>query len=178
MTQPSFAPVPEADQVRPALRLKTPSGLAGRPGGGLRRPEHIRREPASGIPGPTRATRSSSATTCSQIASSSSPGETSRGRRSTACAMVASARPALFGRAPVGPDLEMALTLFGYLGGAPQDLVEWRRRCFSRSSHHYERAATTGRGGAGGDTADDGCRRSVSDSADWRELLDTPTLDR
>jgi hypothetical protein len=53
-------------------------------------------------------------------------------------AMVASARASLFGRAPVGPDLELALTLFGYLGGAPQDLVEWRVPRFQSVAHHYE----------------------------------------
>jgi hypothetical protein len=54
------------------------------------------------------------------------------------CAMVASARASLFGRAPVGPDLDMAFTLFGFLGGAPQDLIEWRVARFSALAHHYD----------------------------------------
>ena len=54
------------------------------------------------------------------------------------CAMVASARASVFGRAPVGPDLDLALTLFGYLGGAPQDLIDWRVPRFQSVAHHYE----------------------------------------
>ncbi len=54
------------------------------------------------------------------------------------CAIVASARASLFCRAPVGPDLDMAFTLFGFLGGAPQDLIDWRVARFSAVSHHYE----------------------------------------
>jgi hypothetical protein len=54
------------------------------------------------------------------------------------CSMVSSARASLFGRGPVGPDLEMAFTLFGFLGGAPDDLTAWRVSRFSAVSHHYE----------------------------------------
>lgn len=54
------------------------------------------------------------------------------------CAMVASARASLFGRAPVGPDLEVAFTLFGFLGGAPPDLIAWRVARFSAIAHHYD----------------------------------------
>jgi hypothetical protein len=42
-------------------------------------------------------------------------------------AEIAMRRAATLGRAPVGTDLECAFTLLGYLGGAPADLVEWRR---------------------------------------------------
>ena len=52
--------------------------------------------------------------------------------------MVASARASLFGRAPVGPDLDMAFTLFGFLGGAPQELIDWRVERFSAVAHHYD----------------------------------------
>jgi hypothetical protein len=38
----------------------------------------------------------------------------------------------------VAPDLDMALTLFGYLGGAPQDLIDWRVPRFQSVAHHYE----------------------------------------
>ena len=78
------------------------------------------------------------------------------------CAMVASARASLFGRAPVGPDLEMAFTLFGFLGGAPKDLIEWRVPSLQRSGPPLRRAAPTGRGGPGGDAQDDGATRSAS----------------
>jgi hypothetical protein len=50
---------------------------------------------------------------------------------------VATARASLFGRAPVIHDLELAFTLWGYLGGAPPELVTYRKPLFSGASHHY-----------------------------------------
>ena len=68
------------------------------------------------------------------------------------CAMVASARASLFGRAPVAPDLDMALTLFGFLGGAPEDLIEWRVPRFRSIVPPLRGAAPAGRGRARGDS--------------------------
>jgi len=51
--------------------------------------------------------------------------------------VVAMARASLFGRAPVIHDLELAFTLWGYLGGAPPELVAYRQPLFSGASHHY-----------------------------------------
>jgi hypothetical protein len=135
MTQPSFAPVPEPDTVRPAFRLRTPSDWradrvadlrgANPPQGG-----------AFGSPGPDQgyALKLGHDLFSSKIVLST-------GERTEdavyGCAMVASARSALFGRAPVAPDLEIALTLFGFLGGAPEDLVAWRAPRFSAIGHHY-----------------------------------------
>jgi hypothetical protein len=51
--------------------------------------------------------------------------------------VVAMARASLFGRAPVIHDLDLAFTLFGYLGGAPPELVAYRTPLFSGASHHY-----------------------------------------
>ena len=53
------------------------------------------------------------------------------------CMVVAMARASLFGRAPVIHDLELAFTLWGYLGGAPPELVAYRTPLFSGASHHY-----------------------------------------
>jgi hypothetical protein len=53
------------------------------------------------------------------------------------CMVVAMARASLFGRAPVIHDLDLAFTLWGYLGGAPPDLVAYRTALFSGASHHY-----------------------------------------
>ena len=52
--------------------------------------------------------------------------------------MVAGTRAALFGRAPVGKDVELALVLFGFLGDAPEDLVAWRTPMFQAVGHHYD----------------------------------------
>lgn len=56
-----------------------------------------------------------------------------------ACA-VALRRASLFGRAPVADDLRVALTVFGYLGNAADELVAFRRPLFEELHHlsfHY-----------------------------------------
>jgi hypothetical protein len=52
---------------------------------------------------------------------------------------VALKRASLFGRAPVIHDLTVALTVWGYLGEAPKELVDLRRHLFEEVSHphHY-----------------------------------------
>ncbi|CAN5855990.1 hypothetical protein BH23ACT1_BH23ACT1_09010 [soil metagenome] len=54
------------------------------------------------------------------------------------CLGVALRRASLFGRAPVIHDLDVAFTLWGYLGDAPPELVELRRPLFQALEHHYE----------------------------------------
>jgi hypothetical protein len=54
------------------------------------------------------------------------------------CLGVALRRAARFGRAPVIYDLEVAFTLFGFLGDrVPDDLVSFRRPYFGAASHDY-----------------------------------------
>jgi hypothetical protein len=55
------------------------------------------------------------------------------------CTAVAMKRASLFGRAPVIHDLTVAFTIWGYLGEAPDDLVEFRRPLFAEvaSPHHW-----------------------------------------
>jgi len=52
---------------------------------------------------------------------------------------VALKRASLFGRAPVVHDLTVALTIWGFLGDAPQDLVDLRTSLFEEvwHPHHY-----------------------------------------
>lgn len=54
------------------------------------------------------------------------------------CLGVALRRASLFGRAPVIHDLDIAFTLWGFLGDAPAELVELRRPLFQALEHHYE----------------------------------------
>jgi hypothetical protein len=54
-------------------------------------------------------------------------------------AEVAMKRAALFGRAPVLADVEAGLTFFGWLGGAPPDLVAWRRLATAGVAENYAR---------------------------------------
>jgi hypothetical protein len=54
-------------------------------------------------------------------------------------AQVAMRRGGLFGRAPIALDVEVGLTLFGWLGDAPAELVEWRRLAVAGIAHDYPR---------------------------------------
>lgn len=58
----------------------------------------------------------------------------------TGCCAVALRRASLYGRAPMSGDLKLALTLFGYLDEAPDELVKLRRARFDEVHHqtiHY-----------------------------------------
>ena len=58
------------------------------------------------------------------------------------CTAIAMRRASLYGRAPVMPDLRLAITIWGFFDAAPPaDLVELRRAAFegvANSLHHYE----------------------------------------
>ena len=56
----------------------------------------------------------------------------------TGCFVVGIKRASLFGRAPVIYDFDLAFTLWGFLSGAPADLVAFRRPLFMGAAHHYE----------------------------------------
>jgi len=53
------------------------------------------------------------------------------------CLGVALKRAALYGRAPVMADLELAFGLWGFLDEAPDDLVSFRRPLFAGVGHNY-----------------------------------------
>jgi hypothetical protein len=85
---------------------------------------------------------------------------------------VAMKRAGLYGRAPVTADLEVAFTLFGWLGDAPADLVEWRRLAVAGMGEQYfRRRALVDR------VPRDVLRRSAGeirqDLPRWREMLPT-----
>ena len=126
----------ESRQVRPSMRLKTPEDWRADRVAELRGPTHPQGT-AFGFPGPDQGYALKLGQDLFADRLELVAGET-RHDVVYGGAMVASARASLFGRAPVGPDLEIALTLFGYLGGAPEDLVEWRVPRFQSVSHHYE----------------------------------------
>jgi hypothetical protein len=52
---------------------------------------------------------------------------------------IATRRAAIFGRAPILADLEHAAKLWGLLGGAPKELVEFRQSKFKGVGHDYTR---------------------------------------
>jgi hypothetical protein len=55
------------------------------------------------------------------------------------CIAVALKRASLFGRAPVMPDLTAAFTVWGFLGDAPPDMIDYRQKLFAEiaNPHHY-----------------------------------------
>ena len=151
MTQPSFVPISEADQVRPSRSLHVPGAwYADRPAelSVPRRPSGRRR----GTPGPDQGYALRLAARFGDRLALA-PGESAHD------AMVGCAPGGLGpGRAlSAGPrrvyDLELAFALWGFLGPAPEGLVAARRSAFSGVAHDYGRAAGPGRRGAGGHAA-------------------------
>ena len=136
MTQPSYVPITEADQVRPAYRLRTPSQWRAERVADLRTPGQPRGQDL-GVPGPDQGYALLLAERLFKDRLVLTPG-ISAVDAIVGAAAVAGARAALFGRAPVAPDVETALVLFGFLGDAPDDLVAWRTPLFQAASHHYE----------------------------------------
>jgi len=54
------------------------------------------------------------------------------------CVGVALKRAALFGRAPMAGDLELAFSIFGFLDESPTgERLDERRRLFAEASHHH-----------------------------------------
>ena len=135
MTQPSFVPITEADQVRPSLRLSVSEGWTADRPAELQIP--VRPQGRShGTPGPDQGFALSLARRFEDklvLAPSEVADDVLVG-----CAMVASRRSALFGRAPSVYDLELALGLWGFCDpNAPAELVERRTEAFRSAPHHY-----------------------------------------
>ena len=136
MTQPNFVPIVETDQVRPSYRLRTPGNWRAGRVADLRGPEQTRgRE--FGVPGPDQGYALLLAHSQFEDRLELSAGITAEDAL-VGCTAVASRRAALFGRAPVAKDIELALVLFGFLGDALDDLVAWRAPLFQAAAHHYQ----------------------------------------
>lgn len=132
MTQPKFAPISIEDQVRDAYRLRTPEPwVPDRPAD--YRPGVPPQGRGFGVAGPDQgyalllARRLEGRLSLVQ-------GELLEDALG-ACAAIAMRRAAVFGRAPVLADLEMAFTLAGYLGDPPAELVAWRAVHLKGLSH-------------------------------------------
>ncbi len=135
MTQPTFVPIAEADQVRPALHLDVPGAWT------TSRPAEIvlpavNRGRDIGTPG----TDSGFALRLAkrfehelQLGEGESEEDVLLGT-----ALVGSKRAAIFGRAPSIYDVRFGLNLWRFLDvGAPADLRAARRALFSSVSHDY-----------------------------------------
>jgi len=134
MTQPTFVPIAEADQVRPARHLHVPgSWTASRPAE-LTVPS-APRGPAVGTPGPDSGFALRLARRFEhqlQLGADESAHDVLLG-----VALVAAKRAALFGRAPSVYDVRFALDLWQFLADAPTEVRAGRRALFSSVSHDY-----------------------------------------
>jgi hypothetical protein len=134
MTQPTFVPIAEADQVRPARHMHVPgSWTASRPAE-IVVPE-LQRGRTMGTPGPDSGFALRLARRFEhelQLDRGESEHDVLLG-----VALVASKRAALLGRAPSVYDVRLALNLWGFLDDAPGELRAERRAAFSSISHDY-----------------------------------------
>lgn len=90
-------------------------------------------------------------------------------------ASLALKRASIFGRAPVIHDLEVALTVWGFLGDAPADLVAFRKSRFEEVGHFHHYAELRHLTDL---VADDVLRQTpaqiaLAHRADWRTLIAT-----
>ena len=132
MTQPRFAPIQYYDEVRPGYRLAPPERwVADRPADFTGQPTRFRR--GEGVPGPDQGYALLLAERVSDRLVLA-PGE-HLGDVVSACVAIALRRAAIFGRAPVLADLEVAFGLLGYLYDAPAALVSPRRRFVDGAEH-------------------------------------------
>ncbi len=134
MTQPSFVPIGEADQVRPAYQLTVPSIWT------QSRPSELKSAvrpvgPQLGTPGTDQGFALKLAHRFVDRLTLG-PGESVEDVVA-GCSSVGMRRCGRFGRAPAIYDLAFAYTLWGFLGGAPEELVAFRGPLFRSASHHY-----------------------------------------
>ena len=133
MTAPDYVPVPLSSQPRRSLALPPSARWAADRPGDLERGQPV--GPRFGSPGPDQGYALKLAQRFADRLQTD-PGEHHDDALSGAVA-VALRRASLFGRAPVVHDLELALQLWGFLGDAPPELIEYRRPFFSGAAHHY-----------------------------------------
>lgn len=134
MTQPSFVPITEADQVRPSLQLEVPGSWTTDRPAELRIPTRPA-GPSMGTPGPDQGFALRLARRFEdrlQLVAGEEAHDVVVG-----VALLGSRRSALFGRAPSVHDVRAALNLWGFLGAVPAPLAEERRRAFQSASHDY-----------------------------------------
>ena len=134
MAAPEYVPVDFADMPRTKVKLPPPdSWKASRPGD-LKGPPPL--GPKFGRPGPDQGYALKLAHDHFRDRLELSEGELADDAVA-GCVTVGLKRAAMYGRAPVIHDLDLAFTLWGYLGGAPAELVGFRRSLFEGARNHY-----------------------------------------
>jgi hypothetical protein len=135
LTQPEYVPIVATDRVRPSNRLPVPgSWYQDRPAElvDLAPPQGAR----LGVPGPDAGYGLKLAKRVAQRAVLAE-GEV-LDDAIAGCFAAGTRRAATFGRAPVIWDMEWAFRLWGFLPGAPLDLVAYRKPRFAGAAHHYQ----------------------------------------
>jgi hypothetical protein len=134
MTQPTFVPISEADQVRPARHLHVPEAWTTSRPAELRTPTALRGR-SVGTPGPDAGFALRLAGRfCHDLRLTE--GEVEHDVI-VGVALIAARRAALYGRGPSIYDVQLALALWGFMVDAPQNLIAVRRRAFASVSHDY-----------------------------------------
>lgn len=134
MTQPTFVPIAEADQVRPALHMQVPGTWTTSRPAELVVPE-VHGGAMVGTTGPDSGFALRLAKRFEhelKLSEGESEHDVLLG-----AALVASKRAALFGRAPCIYDVRFALNLWGFLQDESPELHATRRAAFSSLSHDY-----------------------------------------
>jgi hypothetical protein len=134
VTQPDHVPLQASDRVRPSAILPPPRQWY------LDRPAELSEltppsGPRFGAPGPDVGYGLKLARRFEDRLELA-PGEHSKDVVA-GCFACGARRAASVGRAPVIYDMEWAYTLWGYLGGAPEELIEWRQPMFRGAAEHY-----------------------------------------
>jgi len=134
MAQPDYVPLSSVDRVRPADHLPPAQqwfqdrpaevGRPGPPMGGR-----------FGSPGPDQGYGMLMAEQFEELL------QLAEGERAedaiAGCLGVGLRRASLYGRAPVKPDMELAFIVWGFLGDAPDELVQMRKPLFQGTAKAY-----------------------------------------
>jgi hypothetical protein len=134
MTQPTFVPISEADQVRPARHLHVPGAWTTSRPAELKTPTALRGR-SVGTPGPDAGFALRLARRFAhdlRLTEGEDEHDVLVG-----VALIAARRAALYGRGPSIYDVQLALALWGFLVDAPQELTVARHRAFASVSHNY-----------------------------------------
>lgn len=134
MAQPEFVPLHAGDRVRAAERLPNHGGWRQDRPAELLSPD-LPTGHRFGSPGPDQGY---GLTLAARFVDRLELAENEHAEDAvTGCLGVGLRRASIFGRAPVIHDLDLAFTLFGYLGGAPDDLVAFRVTLLQGAAHSY-----------------------------------------
>ncbi|MGH9283933.1 MAG: hypothetical protein ACRD0S_13475 [Acidimicrobiales bacterium] len=134
MAQPEYVPLQAGDRVRPAERLPAHAGWQQRRPAELKSPE-LPTGHRFGSPGPDQGYGLTLAQRFHgrlELAPGEDEHDAIQG-----CVGVGLKRASMFCRAPVIFDMELAYTVYGYLGDAPADLVEFRVPLIQGAGHDY-----------------------------------------